>query len=271
MRRVRTPLVFLLVLVTASTPALAGGNEPPHRPRFEAWGGVFFTGTDTRFQVDSETLGDGTPIDGEEDLGLPRDGQALRVGAAVRFGARRRHVVEASYFTLDREADTTVTSQIRFGEETVTAETPVSSRFAADIARFHYTFMVLSGARHEAGITVGLQASDVDVALTAPDLGIDEAAGAPVPLPTIGLRSQVHVTPRIKLRSATDVFTYSGDQVSGLVWDTMVGIDLDVTRNTGVGLGYNFVRVDADVDLPDFSGFLDLTYGGVLATFRVMM
>ncbi len=252
--------------------ALADGSGPaPHRPRFEAWGGLFLTRTDTRFQVNSDSLGEGTPLDGEEDLGLPRDGTAIRLGAALRFGDQRRHVIEASYFTLDRDAESSLQSTIQFGEETITASAAVTSRFAADIFRLHYIFMVLSGERHEAGIALGAHVSDVDVALEAPDLAIDEDAGALVPLPTAGLRAQLHVMPRIKLRGSTDLFYLVGDHYRGVLWDHYAGVDIDITGNVGLGLGYNQVHVDAESDTNSYSGFLDMTYGGLLATIRVMM
>ncbi len=277
MRRSRTRIgrlalgVFALAMAAlCRTPARAEDGAP-HRPRIEAWGGLFFNKTDTAFRTASDLLGTGTLIDGEEDLGLAPSGTTWAVNLALRLGKNKRHMLEGRYFALKREAQTTLQRTIQFGDEIVPVFAAAQSHYAADIFRAHYSYMVSTGRRHELGLALGLVASDVDVALEVPVLGIDEDEGLPLPVPTVGLRAQGHLAPRLRLRASTDVFVLPVRDIDGTLIDSFVGLELDLTHRLGLGAGYTFVDIDVDSSLDGYSGSLEVTYRGLMSYIKVMM
>ena len=84
---VRFPLaagVLLAVLTTASMPVAAD----PWSNALEIRGGAVVMDIDSSFRVDSRSLGKGTTIDAEDDLGLDDDDSVFRGELAWRFARR---------------------------------------------------------------------------------------------------------------------------------------------------------------------------------------
>ena len=57
--------------------------------------------------------------------------------------------------------------------------------------------------------------------------------------------------------------------MSGAWLDTFVGVDYDLFDHVAIGVGYDFVSLDVDVDRSKFRGSLDFDYGGIFAFVKV--
>ncbi|MGI9206256.1 MAG: hypothetical protein ACR2Q3_19730, partial [Woeseiaceae bacterium] len=103
--------LFLLLMFCASASLAAD----PGSERASISLGAFLTDRDTTGRVDSETLGLGTVIDAEDDLGLDSSDTVARLDAYYRFNTRHR--IDFSVFDLSRDATGTIDRSIQFRDE----------------------------------------------------------------------------------------------------------------------------------------------------------
>ncbi|MGI9233505.1 MAG: hypothetical protein ACR2RD_07740 [Woeseiaceae bacterium] len=247
---------FLLFFATASLAADPGSE------RGSISLGAFLTDRDTTGRVDSETLGLGTVIDAEDDLGLDSSDTVARLDGYYRFNPRHR--IDFSIFDLSRDATGTIDRSIQFGDEIFDIDSTISTDLDLTIYKAAYTYSFLVRENGYLGFTAGLYVISTDISLRESNTGQFEAEDLTAPLPVIGLRGDYQFTPRLVLRSSAELFAIEFDNVDGSLFDFYVGLDYHFHDNFAVGLGYNNVSLDVDADGSDFQGSLDWTYDGAL-------
>ena len=253
----RLQLFIFLTLFASANLAADPGSE-----RASISLGAFLTDRDTNARLDSETLGLGTVIDAEDDLGLDSSDTVARLDAYYRFNPRHR--IDFSIFDLSRDATATIDESIQFGDEVFDINSTISSEYDLSIYKAAYTYSFLIRDNGYLGVTAGLYVLSTDISLTESNTGQFEADDLTAPLPVIGLRGNYQWTPRLVLRSSAEIFAIEFDHVDGSLIDFYVGLDYHFHDNFAVGLGYNNVSLDVDADGSEFKGALDWTYDGVL-------
>jgi len=252
------PRLFVLLIFCAS----ASFAADPGSERASISLGAFLTDRDTNGRLDSDTLGLGTVIDAEDDLGLDSSDTVARLDAYYRFNPRHR--VDFSIFDLSRDATATIDESIQFGDEIFDINSTISSEYDLTIYKAAYTYSFLTRDNGYLGVTAGLYVLTNDISLTESNTGQFEADGLTAPLPVIGLRGNYQLTPQLMLRSSAELFAIEFDHVDGSLVDFYVGLDYHFHDNFAVGLGYNNVSLDVDADGSEFKGALDWTYDGAL-------
>ena len=224
--------------------------------------GAFITDRNTEGRLDSDTLGLGTVIDAEDDLGLDSSDTVVRLDAYYRFNPRHR--IDFSVFDLSRDATAMIDQSIQFGDEIFDINSTISSEYDLRIYKMAYTYSFWQRNNGYLGVTGGLYVLSTDISLIESNTGQFETDGLTAPLPVIGLRGDYLLTPRLMLRSSAELFAVDFDNVDGSLFDFYVGLDYHFHDNFAVGLGYNSVSVDVDADGSEFKGSLDWSYDGVL-------
>jgi hypothetical protein len=224
--------------------------------------GVFITDRDTEARLNSETLGLGTLIDLEDDLGLDSSGTVARLDGYYRF--QPRHRIDFAVFDLSRDASATIDEVIQFGDEIFDINSTISAEFDLTIYKVAYTYSLLMRDDGYLGVTAGLYTLDTRISLRESNTGQFEAEDLTAPLPVFGLRGDYDLTPRLMLRSSAELFEVEFDDVDGSLVDFYIGLDYHFRDNFALGLGYNRVSIDVDADGSEFNGSLDWTYDGVL-------
>lgn len=128
--------------------------------RFKLGGGVFLPSFDTRLRVDNNTIGDGTGVDLENDLGFSSDETTFWVGGYWRFAAKHR--IGAAYFQFDRDASTTAKTDITIGDEIYPAGASLDSNFKFQVIPINYAYSFLKREKFELAGTIGLNWTKVD-------------------------------------------------------------------------------------------------------------
>lgn len=252
------PQLFILLTLYASVSLAAD----PGSERGGISLGAFITDRNTEARLDSETLGMGTVIDVEDDLGLDSSDTVARLDAYYRFNPRHR--IDFSIFDLSRDATATIDRSIQFGDEIFDINSTVSSEYDLTIYKIAYTYSFLQRDNGYLGVAGGLYVLSNDISLTDANTGQFESDGLTAPLPVIGLRGDYRLTPRLMLRSSAELFAIEYDNVDGRLFDFYIGLDYHFHDNFAVGLGYNNVSLDVDADGSEFNGALDWLYDGVL-------
>ena len=114
--RAVAPIGALSFLFLAGPGQAQEAIDTPFNDHVRLTAGLLSATADTELRLDADDGTTGTPVSGEDDLGLADRGEFADIEAEVRI--RERHFVRFNYFRLDRAATTTITRQIQFGNDT---------------------------------------------------------------------------------------------------------------------------------------------------------
>ena len=244
---------LMLMLAAASLALLAGAAQAQDENK-GAWAkfslavGGFVTESDTTVQINSETLGVGAIVDLENTLGVERSVSTYRIDARYRFGETRRHEVEFHYFSSKRTGDKTLEEDLQIGDEFFPAGTGVVTEFDLRFANVDYVYNFLMDDRVRLGVSVGLHTTGIGLKLNEVGGAIAEDESFTAPLPMVGLRSDVILTPRWRMKIDVNLFYLEYDKYTGRLGDTYVGVEYLPWKNFGFGAGFNYINYQIEVD-----------------------
>jgi hypothetical protein len=230
--------------------------------RFSISLGAFITDRDTDTQLNSATLGAGTNIDFESDLGLDASDTVVRLDGHYRFA--QKHRANFSVFDLSRDSSAAIQRDIQYGDEIFLLDTVVNANFDLRIYKLTYTYSVMQRDRGYLGVSIGAHIADSTIGLSEQSLGQAEISSITAPLPVLGLRGAYEFTDRLTLIASGEFFVVEFDNVDGSLVDLYLGLDYQIIEHLAFGLGYNRVDFDVDATKSDFSGSLDWRYSGAL-------
>ena len=271
-RRLRHCLVSggvgcLIGLALAAPAATQTERTDKGLPRFEArFGGLIFSrDTDLIFSTDA---GLGTRFDLEDDLGQDRSDAVVRFDGLYRFS--KRHRVDFSYFRISRSSRVVIDRELTIGDQVFDINADVESRLSVGIWKLMYSYMVVARDRFDFGLSIGLYAQRNRVRFKEVTLGDFFADDLTVPLPVIGGRARYDITRRLHARASIEsFFGIEVDKYDGTLIDAQGGLEYDITRNVGLGVGYNWIRTKINADNPIIDWNIDWRVSGVHAYAKV--
>jgi hypothetical protein len=261
--------VAIVVLAVPASGAYAQSVFDGPWEKFSISVGGFVSESDTTMQVNSKTLGVGAIVDLEDALGVESSFQTYRIDAVYRFGQTRRHQIEFHYFDSNRTGDNVLDQNLQIGDKFFPAGTGVTTEFDLRFANFDYAYNFLMDDRVRFGVSAGLHTTGVGLKVAATDGSVAENESFTAPLPVIGLRADVVLAPRWRLKADLNVFYLEYDGFTGRIGDTLLSIEYIPFKNFGFGIGLNSInyRVEGDGDDPngmDFNGQIKFELNGAL-------
>jgi len=230
--------------------------------------GMFLTNRDTKVRVDSRTLGRGTELNAEEDLGLSKDKSVTRTDIYVRLA--QNHRFDFSYYDLSRDTTRVINKTIQYGDVTFPINTTIKSNFNLTIVKAAYSYLFIRNAKMELGLSAGIFIQDYDIQIQQIGGANAQAkAEAFAPLPVIGLKGTWRFSDKWWLRTSAEIFSLSYDDYSGHLTDVMVAVEYNMFENIGFGVGYNNTSFKLRADADKFIGEVNIDYGGVIAYTKV--
>jgi hypothetical protein len=203
----------IVVIAVLLLPAVSGGSEDQSNAQpWETVGlsaGYLISNVNTSLRLGT---GLGVDIDLENLLGLDSTNSVSRVGGLWRFTDNQRHRLDLSWFSLSRNGSLKILGDITFendeGEEiTIGIGTTVDSFFDLDIYQLSYSYSYFQDDRLDLAAGIGLYIMPIDLGLSTSGLFNEQAsANFTAPLPVLGLRMDVALTPRWYIRTGTQVF-----------------------------------------------------------------
>ena len=231
----------LLVLCIGLLPsAVLADSRDDDRFRIEL--GTFLQAFETTLRLDSETLGRGTEIDLERDLGLMKDQNNFRLDGAFRIG--RKHRIEFGYISWNRANSHVIDEEIRWGEEIYPINATIRTASGTDAYKLSYKYSFVNNDRYEAGISGGVSVLDIFASLDAESGGGDaafESEDVIAPVPLLGGFFDWKITPNLVLRTTGEVFDLSTGGLNGHMSDLKGTLNWYPWRNIGLGAGFNRV------------------------------
>lgn len=262
--RLRSAIRSGLALVGVFASSLAIGQEtwtvnPGLQDGFTLEVGAYAPMVKTTARLDNATLGAGTSISFEDDLGLDDRKIQPAVLGRLRLGERWR--IEGEYFALNRSATRVINRTINFGGNIYPIGIVVNSEFDSDLYRLSAGYSFIKNTQAELGAALGLHVTDFTMSLAGANVA-KRTGDALAPLPTVGLYGSYALTPRWLLSGRADFFSFSYHDYDGSLINLVAGVDYRFTRNFGIGLGYRYVDYDLDVTKSSFSGNVQYEFSG---------
>jgi len=149
-------LMSLLAVALAAVPARAqtasGYSDLPERFRIDAGGFRIAADTKLKYRLGGQP---GDVIDFESETGLPNNATTLWLDGTWRVG--RRHQLSLNYTRSNRKGESrTLTRDITWGDQVLSAGLTVQSENSADIFTGYYRFAIVRKDRFEIGPTLGI-------------------------------------------------------------------------------------------------------------------
>jgi hypothetical protein len=258
--RALAPIGALSFLFLAGPGQAQEAIDTPFNDHVRLTAGLLSATADTELRLDADDGTTGTPVSGEDDLGLADRGEFADIEAEVRI--RERHFVRFNYFRLDRAATTTITREIQFGNDTFEPGDEVETTL--DLREFTatYAYRFVRKPRFELYGSFGLHLTEFVAEGRVRARGLREEEHEVAPLPALGLGAEVAFTNRIFMSAFVDYLQANVDDFEGEILDARITALYRFTRNLSAGLGYFLLERKVDSFDPDDSGHFRLTDSG---------
>lgn len=274
-----TNLRILTVTAVLAGTLLASSGAEDTEKRYLPWekGSVKFGGFIAAFNSDlgfgiNEAAG--VTINAEELFDLDSSLTVFRAEAMYRPGKSRRHQLDFTYASYDRDGSATLTEEININGNTIPVGAEVDSVFNFDIIRGTYSYALLQDQRMRIAIGLGVYAIPVEYELEARSpSGRTKVEGADttLPLPALALRGDFQLIPKLFLTTGIDVMYLNISDFKGSLLDVNVGLEYRPWKYFGFGIGYNGMSVDAEAESSDsnypgadFVGSVDVRFSGLM-------
>ena len=267
-------LLAATVVMFFFPPASWGSETDTNKEPWEKFGiqaGYFLSAVDSGFRLGT---GIGVDIDVEDLLGLDSSNSVFRVGALWRFTNNRRHRLDFSWFSLNRDGSRQILQDIviddKDGNEIpINAGSTVDAFFDLDIYQLAYSYSFIQDDRLDLAVQIGAYIMPIDVGLSVAG-AIDEEGSArfTAPLPVLGLRMDVALTPHWFIRTGAQAFYLEYDNFKGSILEVNAALEYKPWEHVGIGLGFDTLRINVEAEGEDYPGIdlngnVNFGYAGV--------
>ena len=205
------------------------------------------------------------------DLDVDDRNTNLYVGARWRFTERWR--LTFNYFGLNNDNNITENfDELDFGDIDASGFLAVDTKFKTDfyVAQVGYSF--LKNERAELGIGAGVHVVDFDTRLKV-EGNINGVGGSvqsdsvdlTAPLPNVLGYGAYAFTPKLFVEGGVGWFSLDYNDYSGNLVTLVANLEYRLTKNFGVGVGYNYVDMDLKIDKSKRKDKYNLDYKGPVA------
>lgn len=261
-------IIFVLGVILSfvlATPVLAV-DKADYGPweKYSLSAGGFLSAVDTKVNLGSG--GVGINIDLEDLTGLQSTNRSFRINALGRFGASKKHTVALSYFYYNRDSS----RQLLFDQGIGLAGDTVHSKFNIQIYKLDYNYSLLMDDRINLSAGLGLYVMPLEYSLeNVTNTAQLETADITAPLPTLNLRLEFALTPKLFLRQGVDLFYLQYGGFTGSLIDINIGADYRFSKHFGLGLAVDSFNLKLEAngrDYPEinFNGDIEFSYIGLM-------
>jgi hypothetical protein len=235
--------------------------------------GTFVVASNVKATLDGSAAGSTAPVDFNHTFGSGSDHQRIRADALWRMTPTQH--LRFVYF--DNNVTRTRNLDQDFAWGNLTFQTNASASFESKLAVYElsYEYAFVRRPNFEFAAGAGIHMLDMSLKLSGNATVTDsngtvtpasfesKTSNLPAPLPVIGARASWAVTPTIFIEPEAQWFKFKYDAYDGSWWDLRVAAKWMFSRHFGVGLGYDYFRVNVDVSKANFNGNLNLGYSGL--------
>ena len=282
MKKITWLFVIVLFGFCFSQPVFAKDSDSPDEQKkmtekkaLEPWPNLEFdlgaslTALNSSVSFGSTSSGFGLNVDTEDALNLDSSSFVFFGSGYYRFGSTRRHRVDVSYTSYNRDGTAVLGTNIPIFDVEFPQGATVYTEFNFDIFRAGYSYSLLKDDRMDIAIGGGLYVMPMEFKMSSSTVGT-QSNSITAPLPFFTLRGDFALTPKLFLRAGADLFYLEYSGFTGSIVAGRVAIDYNFWKNVGFGLGFNDFEVEVDGDSGsnypniDFSGRINFEYRGLI-------
>lgn len=242
----RRSAVFVLILVAVSlaVPATAQGIYEPLFDRFNFKLEGSFVDLTTIIRLDSETLGEGTELRFEDDLGLGRSEIVPSVSFEWQVG--RRHRLGVRWQDVDRSASHQALTEIQWGDEIIPIEANVGVAFDIRTLAVDYTYYPWIKERWAGGFGLGFRVLDITAVLVVDEIELDQDVNAAAPLPYVNFEYRRKLSEEWRMKVGVGWLDVAIGDISGNQYIGRLAFEYQTRKRWGFGAAVNLSQVDVD-------------------------
>ncbi len=237
--------------------------------------GTYVVSNDLKATFDGNANKSNEPVDFAHTFGTNGDHQRIRADALWRI--TEKHHLRFVYFNNNLSNTRTLDKDFAWGNYTFSANASVTAQSKLSVYELSYEYEFVRRPNFELSAGAGVHMLDMSIKLSgqatltdsngnvSPASYSSSNSNLPVPLPVIGARAAWAVTPNIIIEPEFQWLKVHYDAYDGDWWDLRVAGKWMFSRHFGVGLGYDYFKVNVGVDKAAFNGNVTLGYSGLQA------
>lgn len=236
-------------------------GDPSHLPDrlMIRGGGAFIFGANTDITV-NPLPGIGGSINYQDTLGGDDSSSAIRFDGLFRFTPS--HSLGLSWYRVGLGGNRTLNEQIQIDGNIIDVGASTNSSLNINLYRLLYNYSFYHTDAIEIAFAPGLYMANIKFALSAqgsitpPEGGtatrlVSEEA-LTLPLPSLGILLNYHITPRLHTSFRSDFFYLSVGEYEGSMFEIYFGLEYQLFKHLAIGAAYD--RLQADVTNNNDSG-----------------
>ncbi|HWW62147.1 MAG TPA: hypothetical protein VN181_12325 [Thermoanaerobaculia bacterium] len=261
----------LLFCLAFALPAFA--QDSALFPRFSVTAGAYRPDFSTDVRVNDPTItAEATEVNLERDLGLEKSQRLQRFG--LQWRPLNRHELAVSYVASSRTGFEAIDREITFRDTVYPVQAQVATTWDMDRWEATYTWWMRKTPREGFGVMLGVSTIALDASLVAntpgSSLEITETASTDVPVALLGAQWRMAFSERVLAQvSAGALPRVELGDYSGQALTADARVEYRIARALGVGIAYNYFRIDGTVGRIDFDGKLAMKVSGAEAFVRL--
>jgi hypothetical protein len=208
----------------------------------------------------------GTPLNGENDLGLPQRVHEGRVDFMFRM--RERSKVRLDYFEANRSGSRTLANDTVFGNTTFAAGSVTQNTFNFQMGDLTYTYSFYRTDRLEIGTGLALYLIEARLEAAVPATFQSQTVTAAGPLPALPLDFTWRISNRFALTARAAYVRADIGGARGWFADLHEDLQYRWKPNFALGLGYSSIRASISSATGDNPGVLSMSISGPEAFLR---
>lgn len=268
-----TATLFAGILVAVS-PAASASDFSLLDQKVSVSLGMFTNASKLELRVDGEAGEVGTPIDWNDTFG-DQDKTRVRLDGLWRISGP--HHLRIMYTDYSRTSSRTIDEEIIWQGETIPIGAEARAKFGFEVLDAAYEYAFMQRDTYELAASLGLHYTRLEASLRATvDVGDGQGTverGGPAevdaPLPVIGLHGLWRLQQNFYLDLMGQAFYLSIDDYDGNILNGRAALIWQPKELVGLGFGYDYFRIDIEVDASKFRGDLVWRYSGPQVFFNV--
>jgi len=191
-------------------------------------------------------------FDLEDVAGAQHERTSVWAEGTWRFASRHRLGIQA--FGGKRENQRAISQDIELEDRTIPVNTVLNTEVKTTFVIANYQYSFMKNEKMEIAGLLGLYTAQFrfKFGATQPLVDIDRKTTAP--LPVLGASIDYHINPRWTVSGLLEGLKLKIGDVEGRVLNFTLATDYMLTRNFGLGAGYNATALKVDVHKSGFNG-----------------
>jgi hypothetical protein len=228
--------------------------------------GVFYPDRELDLRVNGTLTGINDEIDFDGRRQLESADEVFSGEMSWRF--RGRWSLVGQYFNSSDTYGAVLEEDIEWGDVVFGAGTNAAVGFDFSLTRIFFGRQLNTSENHNVGIGGGLHWLHMGafvegtILINGTPSTARRSVSAEAPLPNIGAWYIYSISPQLALRTRVDLLSADVGDYDGLMLNVALGVNYQAFEHFGLGLNYNFFKLDVGIDKSDWRGDLEIEYDG---------